>query len=37
MKYYFINGDCFGWMPCWNKYVRFVSYAEYLEMYKEHN
>ena len=37
MKWYFINGDCFGWMPNWRRYVRFESYEAYVEMYMDHN
>lgn len=37
MKYFYINGDCFGWMPNWGRYVRFESYEAYLEMYALYN
>lgn len=32
LHYYFVNGDCYGWIPRWNKYVRFVSFAEFVEV-----
>jgi hypothetical protein len=34
LHYYFINGDCFGWIPKWHDYIRFVSFEEYLEVLK---
>lgn len=34
LHYYFINGDCFGYVPNLKRYIRFVSFEEFVDFLK---